>query len=173
MINGQKEIWIATNNNARTPLRIIAFSNCGRIMRANGSIEFTKYRQPISINGITKRIHVFIAEAFIPKSEDDILKKRNCIDHITHAPENININDVRNLRWCTHKENCNFTEVRINRASSQFKHGHETWNRGVSTYYSYFGEKFVKYFNMLATEDYNLYRREKRIWKKTGKCSWE
>ena len=124
MINGKKEIWVATNNKARTKLRVIAFSNRGRIMRANGSIEFTKYRQPISINGVTKRIHVFIAEAFIPKTEDDILKKRNCIDHITHAPENININDVRNLRWCTQKENCNFDEC-INNMK-----GREAWNKG-------------------------------------------
>lgn len=173
MINGQKEIWVATNNKARTKMRVIAFSNCGRIMRANGTIEFTKYRQPISINGVTKRIHVFIAEAFIPKTEDDILKKRNCIDHRTHAPENININDVRNLRWCTHKENCNFTEVLINRAPSQFKHGHDTWNKGVSTTRTEFGKKFVSHFDCLINYDYNLYRREKKIWERTGKCSWE
>lgn len=173
MINGQKEIWVATNNKARTNLRVIAFSNCGRIMRANGIVEFTKYRQVISINGQEIRIHRLLAETFIPKSEDDILKKRNCIDHITHAPEGMNVNDIRNLRWCTHKENCNFTEVRINRAPSQFKNGHETWNKGLSTSYTDFGKKFVEHFNILATDDYNLYRREKRIYVKTGKCSWE
>lgn len=175
MINGQKEIWIKTGNNARTNKRIIAISNCGRIMRANGKIEFTHYRQPLSINGKCIRIHRVLAEYFIPKTENDIMLGRDVVDHISHAPENMNVNDIRNLRWCTVKENSNFTEAIINRAITKttFRPLHETWNKGLSTSYTDFGKKFVEHFNILATDDYNLYRREKRIYVKTGKCSWE
>lgn len=175
MINGQKEIWVRIGNNARTPKRIIAISNCGRILRANGNIEFTAYRQNMSYNGKLIRMHVLIAKLFLHKSEDDIIKCRNIVDHITHSPENMNINDVRNLRWCTMKENSNFVEAKINRILSNtlFTSQRETWNKGLSTAHSVFGKKFVEYFNMLATADYNLYRREYRIFKRTGKCSWE
>jgi len=175
MINGQKEIWIKTGNNARTNKRIIAVSNCGRIMRANGKIEFTKYRQNLSINGKCVRIHRLLAEFFIPKTENDIMLCRDTVDHITHTPEGMNVNDVRNLRWCTQKENSNFTEAKINLAITKttFSSFDEPWNKGLSTSYTEFGKKYVAHYNILATDDYNLYRKEKRIYIKTGKCSWE
>ena len=42
MVNGQKEIWVKTESNFRRGYNVVAFSNCGRIMRANGSCEEAK-----------------------------------------------------------------------------------------------------------------------------------
>ncbi len=116
MINGQKEIWISTGNNANYCSAIIAASNCGRIMRKNGKIEIASYRQIVFVGEKRLQMYVyrFLANNFITKTEDDILKQRNEIDHISHTPDCMHINDVRNLRWCTRKENCNFKEAKLN-----------------------------------------------------------
>jgi hypothetical protein len=116
MINGQREIWISTGNKSNYRATIIAVSNCGRIMRKNGKIEIASYGQHVFVGEkrLQMRVYHFLANNFIVKTEDDILKQRNVIDHITHTPDNMHINDVRNLRWCTQKENCNFKEAKRN-----------------------------------------------------------
>ena len=121
MINGQREIWISTRNKSKRCSAVIAVSNCGRIMRKDGKIEISSYRQVVFVG--EKRLQMlayhFLANNFIAKTEDDILKQRTVIDHITHTPDNMYINDVRNLRWCTHQENNNFPEARINNSKAQ------------------------------------------------------
>ena len=121
MINGQREIWISTDNKSKHCSAIIAVSNCGRIMRKNGKIEIASLRQIVFVGEKRSRIlmYHFLANNFITKTEDDILKQRNFIDHISHAPTNMHINDVRNLRWCTNKENCNFKEAKLNRSKAK------------------------------------------------------
>ena len=116
MINGQREIWISTGNKANSSVTIIAVSNCGRIMRKNGKIENASYGQQVFVGEkrLQMCVYSFLAKNFIKKSEDDILKQRTFIDHITHKPDNMYINDIRNLRWCTNKENCNFPEAKLN-----------------------------------------------------------
>ena len=121
MINEQKEIWISTGNKSNYRPTIIAVSNCGRIMRKNGKIEIASYRHDVYVGEKRSqmRVYRFLAHNFITKSEEDILKQRTVIDHITHTPDDMHINDVRNLRWCTQKENCNFKEAKLNYSKAQ------------------------------------------------------
>ena len=101
----------------------IEVSNFGRLKLLNGDIVETTYRQKLYFMGKQSRVHRVIAELFIPKTEEDLLLGRNCIDHITHNPKDVNINDVRNLRWCTYKENANFDEAKSN-MKDPLKHPH-------------------------------------------------
>lgn len=153
-----REIWISTfSTNKKDHKTIIAISNKGRIIKKNGTVENSFYMQQFNYKGKRILIHRFIADNFIPKTEDDIMKQRNCIDHITHQPIDMNINDVRNMRWCTPKENCNFKE-RIENLSkskkgkpsprkgcivsketrlkqSKARLGKSPWNKGKSGYH--------------------------------------
>lgn len=104
------EIWIDLNRNIIQKKTILAISNKGNMKLGSGEIKPIPLRQCITYNGKLIRLYRIIAEYFIPKSEEDITLNRNYIDHITHHPINMNINDVRNMRWCTQKENCNFEE---------------------------------------------------------------
>lgn len=114
------EIWIEIpiNNQNRCHKAIIAISNRGNMKRRNGIIEPIPLRQAIS----GKRIFAYriLLEHFKPRTEEDIALGRNQVDHITHNPTDMNVNDIRNLRWCTCKENHNFDEFKLN-ASHCFK----------------------------------------------------
>lgn len=120
------EIWIelTLNPNNHMETAIVAISNRGNMRRRNGIIEPIPLRQMIKRDNKQVIVSRILAEYFIPKSEDDIAMGRNIVDHITHYPNNMNINDVRNLRWCTQKENCNFEEA-INNMT-----GRKSWNKG-------------------------------------------
>lgn len=120
------EIWIEfeLNKNNHMQTAIVAVSNKGNMKRRNGVIEPIPLRQVIVINSKHYVVSRLLAEHFIPKTEEDTALGRNVVDHITHNPIGMNINDVRNLRWCTQKENCNFDEC-INNMK-----GREAWNKG-------------------------------------------
>lgn len=108
------EVWIETNNKNNYSKTIVAISNMGNVKLKNGEIRPSRYREMVTYKGKQIRIYRFIANHLIPKSEEDIELNRNQIDHITHNPVGMNINDVRNLRWCTQKENMGFDEARYN-----------------------------------------------------------
>lgn len=108
------EVWIETNNKNNYNKTIVAISNMGNVKLKNGDIRPSRYREMVTINGKQIRIYRVIAEHFIPKTQEDIELGRNEIDHKTHEPVEMNINDIRNLRWCTQKENMGFEEARIN-----------------------------------------------------------
>lgn len=113
------EIWIEIelNKNNHMQTAIVAVSNKGNMKRRNGIIEPIPLRQ--SIGKPMKLLYRILAEHFIPKTEEDISLKRNCVDHITHNPKDMNVNDIRNLRWCTKGENSRFDEARSNHSISQ------------------------------------------------------
>lgn len=98
------------------PESITAVSNRGRILRLNGKIEYSEYNTRCRTeNGEREKVCYTIARVFLVTVRRP---DQQIIDHITHSPE-YNINDVRNLRWCTQKENCGFEEHRINLRSAQ------------------------------------------------------
>ena len=110
-----EEMWINIRHKYKfTKGRcIIAISNKGRIKMSNGTIEESKYRTRLS-GGI--RLSHIIAENFLITVRR---KEQIYIDHISHNPVGMNINDVRNLRWCTIKENNSFEEARKNKSESR------------------------------------------------------
>ena len=128
-----KEEWVliahSKYSNRKT---IVAVSNLGRIKRLDGSVEESKYRTRLSGG---HRIYHIIADKFLITAHS---KEQKYIDHITHHPVDMNINDVRNLRWCTIKENNNFAESRMRQSASH--KGKPTWNKGMS------GADYTKHF---------------------------
>lgn len=111
-----KEEWIEIKHQRKKPNSIVAVSNTGCIRRENGEIEVADIRNStMRFNGKHCRIHRIIATLFIPKTEEDVKLGRNTVDHIKHNPIGMNVNDVRNLRWCTQKENNNFEEAITNK----------------------------------------------------------
>lgn len=125
-----KEEWKTLKHNRYKPNTVIAISNYGRIQRFDGSIDVTDLRSTaIRFNGKLMRAHVIIATLFIPKTNEDIKLNRCIVDHITHHPTGINVNDVRNLRWCTAKENHNFDEAKVNHRKCRL--GKPSWNKGL------------------------------------------
>lgn len=143
------EEWKNTNNTAHRGDTIIAVSNRGRIKLRNGEIKDSFFRQQVFFNGKRTTVHRVIAILFIPKTKEDIKLGRDCIDHKTHNPVNMNINDVRNLRWCTQQENLNFPEAKenqrkiydspewrkhmseIQKGVNNSMHGRIPWNKGM------------------------------------------
>lgn len=94
-------------------------SNYGRIKR-DGIIVNPKITQWGYYSLSFGCVHKIVAEAFIPKSEEDILLGRNEVDHIDGDCLN---NHVENLRWCTHSENVSFPLARF--------HQHESAKRNM------------------------------------------
>ena len=146
------EKWKNTNNTSYRGDTIVEVSNYGRLKLKSGEIRDSYYRQVMRYEGKSTKVHIVIAKLFMPKTDEDIRLGRNCIDHITHNPEGININDIRNLRWCTYKENNNFDEGKLNKhkphkittqgkyvrsletrkKNSQSNLGRIPWNKGLT-----------------------------------------
>lgn len=138
-----KEEWIEIKQKSNKPNAIVAVSNTGCVKRYNGEITITTLRDSIiRYKGKQMRLHRLIATLFIPKTEEDIRLNRDAVDHKTHNPIGMNINDVRNLRWCTIKENNNFEEAHTNKQGktrsketcekiSKSRMGKEPWNKGL------------------------------------------
>ena len=159
------EIWVETGNTSRQNNTIVAISNKGRIRTKDGKVRVSKRVEKVTQDGERTLIHRLIAKHFIPKTEEDIKLNRNCIDHITHNPVGININDVRNLRWCTQKENNGFHEARENKRKAQLGSKQEPRSE--------FGKKFYEHYGLHFSDDIKLYYRELGYYKQHKKCSWE
>lgn len=108
-----KEKWFIIREDSRANM-IEAISDRGNLRYGDGSVRPAKIYAHIKLGDKRVPISHLIAEHFIGKSEDDIFLGRDIVDHITHHPDGMNVNDVRNIRWCTHKENSNFPEAKTN-----------------------------------------------------------
>ena len=160
------EIWVETGNTSRKNNTKVAISNKGRILTKDGKVHESKYREGIRLKGKLYKVHQFIAQNFIPKTEEDIRLNRNCRDHITHNPVGININDVRNMRWCTQKENNGFEESR--------RHRSESMKGNKLKHKSDFGIKFLNHYGLHYSDDKKLYYRELVYYNRhNNKCRWE
>lgn len=160
MVNGEKEIWIRVPREIRNKhsVNVIAVSNRGRMMRQSGKIDLIPCRHKIKINGKTILTYVFLAKHFIRKTQEDIMQNRNCIDHITHTPQGMYINDIRNIRWCSYKENRNFEECKTNFSKSRK---------------TYIGISIEEHYGKPLCELKKEYNKDRVYYKRHGKFPWE
>ncbi len=110
------EEWLVLRED-RCASHIVAISNRGNVRYGNGAVRPSKMYSRVRLDGVVYNVSHLAAEHFIGKTPEDIGLGRDIVDHITHTPDNMNVNDVRNLRWCTHKENSNFSEAKCNMIS--------------------------------------------------------
>lgn len=113
------EQWIEIPRINTNKLAISAISNTGKYRRLDGTEGILELRHGIRTDREREYCYYLIAEHFL------ITVKRpdqNRIDHITHNPTEYTVNDVRNLRWCTKKENDNFEEAIFNKSGSRSTH---------------------------------------------------
>lgn len=87
--------WIYIEHELVQPNTIVAISSTGLLKRASGEITPSVYRGCVTIDGRKHRIYRLIADQFLigVRRPEQIF-----IDHITHHPQGMNVNDVRNLR---------------------------------------------------------------------------
>lgn len=104
------EQWIKLNNKAKKPNAIVEVSNLGNVKQLNGVIRVATRYEYCCHNLKHYKVSHIVMETWCPKTAEDISLGRNEVDHISYTPDGINQNDVRNLRWCTHKENTTFKE---------------------------------------------------------------
>lgn len=178
LINGQEELWVETGNLSTDGRTSIAFSNCGRIRRKNGVVEYSKYRQLVRYKGKLVKLHRIISEHFIPKTEEDLRLNRNIIDHITHHPNGMNVNDIRNMRWCTQKENCNFDEARMNRSKAARREARMNRSKSTSKAMlnrpkSVFGQLYFSKYGYSKKHNVNQYCREYMYYLRNGELKMQ
>lgn len=109
------EQWVDIPRVQNQKNAIIAISNTGKYRKLDGTIGVLKIRKRVMYCSKYQPCSRIIAESFL------ITVRRpdqTYIDHITDTPKDYNVNDVRNLRWCTNKENCNFEEARANNSKA-------------------------------------------------------
>lgn len=88
-------------------------SNRGRA-RKDGKIIELELKPNVYPGFCGKRIHRWVAELFIPNSDN-----KPCVDHIDTNPHN---NSAENLRWVTYKENCNNSLTREHMKNAQLNY---------------------------------------------------
>ena len=151
------EEWVVLRYSLH-PKHIVAVSNRGNVKYGNGEVEPAKIYSVAMLDGKRVPISHITAEHFMGKSEDDIRLGRDIVDHITHHPVGMNVNDVRNLRWCTHKENSNFPEAKTNMITGM---------TGVPK--TDFGELFLPSITgKVRGKNMNFYAWARNQFKKTG-----
>ena len=129
-----EELWIEIPRSSSCKLcSVVAFSNRGRIRRKDGTVEDTNLRQMIVPNKRKVYVYRLVADHFLVTVRRPDQQQ---IDHITHNPTEYAVNDVRNLRYCTSKENGLFTEARENKSKSRRSRSQPKWSAEIRSKYS-------------------------------------
>ena len=163
------EKWIEIPKVQNQKNAIIAISSTGKYRKLDGTVGCLELRQRIRYCGKLEYCYRVIAENFLitVRRPDQVF-----IDHITHTRTEYKVNDVRNLRWCTPKENSNFEEAKDNQscennpnwkgndveAAGAYRRALKQYNDGNIT-----EEEFQPYRDGWAE-----YRRQRKIAKKTS-----
>lgn len=105
-----EEIWINIRPQHSSRFAITDVSNLGRVRFSNGMVKIAPMYGKVMVDGVSSEISHIIAESFVKRDNET----QTLVDHRSHNPVGMNINDFRNLRWCTHKENSNFEEAKAN-----------------------------------------------------------
>lgn len=137
-IMGKRELWRPWPTNPR-----YLVSNKGRCLgltrgdksrvtlSANVSnIGYAEYKLLVDGKPKTVSAHRIVAETFIPNP--------NNLSDVHHIDEDKMNNDVDNLMWVSHKENCNLGTVkaRISKKSRAKWDRFRTWEREYGRYFS-------------------------------------
>lgn len=156
------EIWVKLNNKANRGDTIIEISNTGLMKCKNGQIKPIPLRQSTYYNGKLTLISRILAINFIPNPEN-----KPQVDHITHNPENMNVNDIRNLRWATNKENSNFEECKENQRKAKIgTHLSEEHKNNISKAVK--GKDYLKYWKGKKMAD-----ETRKKMSESAKIGWE
>ena len=130
-----RTVWIRNDGYIKCTAPTAKYKDVWRESKYDDNIRLSK----------TKLVKVYrlMAETFIEKTEEDIRLGRNVVDHITHNTVDMNINDVRNLRWCTKVENDNFPEAHENKRNAILgkKHTEESKRKTSESLKKYWEEK--------------------------------
>lgn len=119
----------------------------------------------IGKNSIAKKIHRLVAEEFIPNPSDF-----PCVNHID---ENRTNNSVKNLEWCTHKQNANhgtrndrLREVSGIRVAQYTTDGKliKIWD-SLSQASSYFGCKSTSQIRRVCKKEKGRYSYKGFVWR--------
>ena len=101
-------------------------SNMGRVAK-NMSISYgCKKKDGYMYLGNMRNIHRIVADAFIPKTQEDIEMGRIFIDHKNGIRDD---NRASNLRWCTASENANFPLAKAHMSQSMTGDKNPNWGK--------------------------------------------
>ena len=150
------ENWVVLRDSLHAK-HIVAVSNRGNVKYGNGDVQPSKIYARFKLDGKVTLIANLVAEHFMGKTDEDMELGRNTVDHVTHHPDDMNVNDVRNLRWCTRKENSNFPEAKQNMHDSMYGKGKTE-----------FGKWFLENFPGDLHENMNEYVYYRSRYLKTG-----
>ena len=81
----------------------------GRIMKTRVNFGYIIIDMRVNKQTYTKRVHILMAIAFITNPDGKL-----CVDHIDNDKSN---NQIANLRWATHSQNCQNKSMMSNNTS--------------------------------------------------------
>jgi hypothetical protein len=167
------EQWVDIPRVQNQKNAIIAISNTGKYRKLDGTIGVLKIRKRVMYCSKYQHCSRIIAENFLitVRRSDQVF-----VDHITHTPTEYNVNDVRNLRWCTKAENNGFEEARENMSKSLKGEKAPAWKgddvgpsgacqRAKKLYKE---GKITKEEFQPYRDGWNEYRRQRKIARKTS-----